>query len=122
MTALAKDSFNTVRADIRALVDQAQRAKRPITSQIIWGLLSREIPEDSFTALLSSMCGSHQLTKVEPPAALEPKRGAKAWCYEPGPVDVVDGRRRERVSMSMGNMAHRRFVEAKAAARRWANG
>lgn len=111
-------AFNTARAEIRALVDRAKRDGRRITSQIIWGSLEREVPEDSFVTLLSSMCGSHQLTKV-PITDAPSKRGGHACYYEPGPVEVKDGKRRERCSRAMGFMAHKRLVDAREAARVW---
>lgn len=112
-----KRPLRTIRAEARAIVDEAKLAGKPITARIIWGLMSREVPEDSFVNLLSSMCGSHQLVRVEAPPELA-SNGAS--CYEPGPVVVTDGGgARDGLSRLMGNMEHRRLEKARAAARKW---
>lgn len=108
---MPESMFNTIRAEIRAVVDEAKRVGRPVTDEIVWGLLEREVPEDSFRSTLWSMVGRHQITKVDLP---DGRTG-----FEPGPVGVKDAKRRERHTRAMGFMAHKRLVEARAAARKW---
>lgn len=105
-----------IRLEIRQIVDNAKRAGKPITAQIIWGLLTREVPEDSFNNILSMMCRAEQLIRV-------PGDRQAKWnphFYEPGPKPITDKRSVDRFSMIMGNMQHKRLLEARAAARRWA--
>lgn len=109
--------MNTIRSEIRQIVDEAKRAGKPITSQIIWGLLTREVPEDSFVNLLSMMVRAEQLVKLPGPGV---GKGSPGY-YEPGPKPLVEKRGAiERFGKSMGFMAHRRLEDAKAAAMEWA--
>lgn len=104
-----------IRIEIRQIVDNAKRAGKPVTAQIIWGLLTRDVPEDSFNNILSMMCRAQQLVKV-------PGDGQAKWnphFYEPGPKPITDKRAVDRFSMIMGNMQHKRLLNARAAARKW---
>lgn len=102
----------TIRAEIRGIVDDAKARGRPITSNIIWGLLAREVPEDSCKNLLSMMVRAHQVVRV--------KQGdGQPSSYEPGPVPVRDHGSRERFSMMMGNREHGRLEKARDQARKW---
>lgn len=97
-----------VRTEIRAIVDEAKRAGKPITARIIWGLLSRDIPERSFTATLSFMVRDRQLV-------------LERHCYTPGPEPVTETRARPTLGFGLlGNMAMKRLVSARKEARRWA--
>lgn len=107
----------SMRSEIRALVDEANRAGKPISARIIWGLLTRDVPQYALENLLSSMCGSHQLVKVE---AKTPQGKAAPSFYSPGPVPVHESNRREQIMKSMGFMEMKRLREARADAQSWA--
>lgn len=107
-----------IRSEIRRIVDEAKRAGRPITSQIIWGLIERDVPEDSFANILSSMCGRKQVVRIAGDA--KGHHGGAPGFYEPGPVAVPATRSQDRISKSMGFQALARLRAARAAARAWA--
>jgi hypothetical protein len=107
----------TLRLEIRMIVDQAKAAGKPISGSLIWGLIKRDVPENGFSAVLSSMCASHQITRVPAPDTMDVRQGTP--CYEPGPVGVNESKHRDRFSRAIGFMARRRLVEARAAAKRW---
>jgi hypothetical protein len=89
--------FKTIRAEIRHIVDEAFAARKPITADVIWGLLSRDVPEDSFKAVLNSMIASHQLTRI----AGDKGKGTPG-SYEPGPVEVRDAERTRQAQQGDG--------------------
>lgn len=101
--------------EIRRIVDQAKAAGKPITTPIVWGLLKHQVPEASIRQFVSIMVGKRQLTRIDPPE----KRLGVLSTLEPGPEPVTQGARIGRVSRLLGNMEHRRLMEARKAAREW---
>lgn len=112
----ARETGRTVRAEIRAIVDDAKLRGKPITSEIIWGLLARAVPELSCKNVLAMMVRAQQVRRFDNTA------GGKSGFYEPGPVAVNEGRAIERCSMIMGFREHARLMAARKAAREWAGG
>jgi hypothetical protein len=111
--------MSSITAEIRELVEEAKRIGKPVTLKIIWGMLSRDVPEQSVKQTVAIMCGKRQLLKVEPTERTQKGRGAIACFYEPGPEPVTAKERQERPYGMLGNMAHRRLVTARAEARKW---
>lgn len=107
-----------LRTEIRAIVDQAHAAGKPISAALIWGLVTRDVPEASLLQTLSIMCQRKCLVKETAPDGTFERRGT--MMYLPGPEPVPDTGKPERSSGMLGNMAHRRLMEARKTARRWA--
>ena len=108
----------SIRAEVRAIVDEAKRIGRPITAEIIWGLLSREMGSASFRPLLSTMVHDRELMLM--PQQWRPgMRGRAPGMYEPGPAPVVQLAPLRPQHRGLSNRQHGRLTEARAAALAW---
>lgn len=109
----------TTRQEVRAIVDEAKRAGKPITANIIWGLISREMPYQNVLTLLSLMVRANQLNLT--PGVATGAMGKPAGTYEPGakPVTSERGAQQEYYPRMMGFREHARLVEARKDAREW---
>lgn len=117
---MKKAAFKTLRAEIRAIVDEAHRAGKPIGSHVIWGLVTRELPESRIAAEINVMVKCSQLVSVIPPEGY--CADSRIRVYEPGPVAVVESGRARQGDQFMGNMEHMRLIEAREVARKWLRG
>lgn len=103
----------SLRTEIRAILEQAKLAGKPIEAQVIWGLLSFDASRDALANLLSLMVRDKQVVRT-PGTGTGP---GNPGTYEPGPVPV--GNTRDSVSSFMGFREHSRLVDARKAARAW---
>jgi hypothetical protein len=109
-------TFNTLRADIWHVLDRGERNGVLLTSELVWGGLTREVIYPTFCAELSKMVKAGQAKKRRPPKGAFDRR---CFIYLPG-AQPIDGEERERLPKRMGFMAAKRLREARAAARKLA--
>jgi hypothetical protein len=106
--------FNTLRAAIWAVLDRADARHVLLTSELVWGELTRTVDYATFAAELSKMVKAGQAKKRRPPKGHFARR---CFIYLPG-IQPADGAERERLTKRMGFMEAKRLREARAAARR----
>jgi hypothetical protein len=102
----------TLAQEIRQIVEAAQQAGKPISYQIIWGLLSTDVPETTLSPELTRYCRNGWLTS---------QRGEQGLLvYLPGPTAIPETNKgRERGFGMMGYMQLRRLEDARKAAKAW---
>lgn len=106
---------NTLRADIRRVVDQADRR---LAQPEIYDKLTRRTSPNSFCVTIAQMLRDRQLSRRKATIAVHAATGAR-FVYGPGPVLAEDGRVQPIVQRkAMGFMAMKREREGRAVARR----
>lgn len=100
-----------LRLEIRAIVDRAHAAGKPISGRIIWGLLAEDAQENRFRMELSLMVKRGELRLVMQP--LGPA------TYEPGEKPAGTKSNGTWHSGLLGNKAMLRLLDAREEAREW---
>lgn len=110
-------AVTSIRSEVRSFIDLAAERGTPVDRELLWGLVSRDVPEDSFGQVLAAMTRARQIEKRKQPH--DGREGRMPVLYVPGPERAPQGRATESFPKSMGNMQMLRLLEAREKARWW---
>lgn len=105
----------SIRAEIREVIDRGERLGVPLTSELLWGSIAREVPKRSFLSEVSQLVTRNEALMARPPEGVFDRQ---CFVYKPGPVPVPQNDSRPQAHRSMGFMERRRLMDARAKARR----